>query len=92
MQQDTLNYILDRVKAGDFVEVIRRNQASRPLTTRVEGYALVDSDKGTICLDLLDGDPHEVRSPQGLIWGTVTEVWIKVHREHEDYLMFWTEE
>ena len=92
MKQDTLNSMLDRVRMGDFVEVVRRNQASRPLTSRVEGYALVDSDKGTISLDLLEGDPHAVRSPTGVVWGTVTEVWVKVHREHEDTLMFWTEE
>lgn len=92
MKNDTLHSILDRIKMGDYVEVERRNQSSRPLTSRVEGYALVDTEKGTVGLDILDGDPHIVRTPDREIWGRISEVWVRVNRDHEDSLMFWTED
>ena len=92
METETLHVILDRVKMGDYIEVTRRNQSEKPLTTKVEGYALVDTESGAVFLDLLDGDPHAIREKGKEILSRVSEVWIRTHRDAEDSFMFWTEE
>ena len=92
METETLHTILNRVQTSDYVEVIRRNQSEDPLTTRVEGYAMVDPLSKAVYLDLLDGAPHGIRESNGEIYGRVSEIWVRTRRDAEDSIMFWTED
>lgn len=69
-----LTRVLDTIKPGDIVTVVRTNGGGG-LTSTVSGPAIAAPDLDpAIGIDLLDGEPHIIRRPNGEVFGQVASV------------------
>lgn len=71
-QPEALVAVLDQIHAGDDLHVKRVNRDGS-LRSRVVGPALAaPSVDPAIGIDLLDGEPHIIRRPDGEVFGEIT--------------------
>ena len=71
MTDPKLHELLDQTKFGDQLTLAHSNGKH---TTHVSGPVLTDqSQEPSVGIDLLDGDPHIVRTPTGIVWAPVVQ-------------------
>ena len=73
MTYDEVHSILNKARYGDTLTVVRANGGR--LTSTVSGPVLGEQLMSpAVGIDMLDGDPHIVRSHSGDIWGQFQSV------------------
>ena len=71
MTDPKLHELLDQTKSGD--QLILAHRVGKH-TTHISGPVLTDQTHDpSVGIDLLDGDPHIVRTPTGVVWAPVVQ-------------------
>ena len=79
MTDQKLHELLDQTQFGDRLTLAHR---SGKRTTRISGPVLTDQTHDpSVGIDLLDGDPHIVRTSTGVVWAPVVQA--ALHRGGE---------
>ena len=76
MTDPKLHGLLDQTQFGDRLTLAHSNgkHPARKHTARISGPVLTDQTRDpSVGIDLLDGDPHIVRTPTGVVWAPVVQ-------------------
>ena len=72
MTNEELSDLLDRARFGDCLHITRAN-GDHTLRAKVSGPVLAALDDKAVAIDTLDGDPHIVRTTNGVIYGNIID-------------------
>ena len=72
MSNNELPDLLDRARFGDRLHITRAN-GDHTLRAKVSGPVLAAPDDKAVAIDTLDGEPHIVRTTNGVIYGDIID-------------------
>ncbi len=72
MTSQELSDLLDRARFGDYLHITRAN-GDHTLHARISGPVLAADDDKAVGIDTLDGEPHIVRTTNGVIYGDIID-------------------
>ena len=70
MTNQELSDLLDRARFGDYLHITRAN-GDHTLHAQVSGPVLGTPDDKAVAINTLDGEPHIVRTANGVIYGNI---------------------